>query len=132
MKEPVWVLHEVVIAVHQSLLAEHGGAPGIRDETLLESALNRPRQRFEYSDEPSIFDLAASYCYGLANNHPFVDGNKRIALTIAALFLELNGYSLTAPEPNAVVIIEELAAGNLSEDDLSTWFGECSIYNANA
>ncbi|MEW8693104.1 MAG: type II toxin-antitoxin system death-on-curing family toxin [Candidatus Thiodiazotropha endolucinida] len=130
MKEPVWVLHEIVIAVHQSLLAEHGGAPGIRDETLLESALNRPRQRFEYSDETSIFDLAASYCYGLANNHPFVDGNKRIALTIAAVFLELNGYSLTAPEPNAVVIIEELAAGNLSEDDLSTWFGECSISNA--
>ncbi|MEW8659539.1 MAG: type II toxin-antitoxin system death-on-curing family toxin [Candidatus Thiodiazotropha endolucinida] len=130
MKEPVWVLHEIVIAVHQSLLAEHGGAPGIRDESLLESALNRPRQRFEYSDEPSIFELAASYCYGLANNHPFVDGNKRIALTIAALFLELNGYSLTAPEPNAVVIIEELAAGNLSEDDLSTWFGECSISNA--
>ncbi|MEW8618433.1 MAG: Fic family protein [Candidatus Thiodiazotropha endolucinida] len=63
MKEPVWVLHEVVIAVHQSLLAEHGGAPGIRDESLLESALSRPRQRFEYSDEPSIFDLAASYCY---------------------------------------------------------------------
>ncbi|MBT3043739.1 MAG: type II toxin-antitoxin system death-on-curing family toxin [Candidatus Thiodiazotropha sp. (ex Codakia orbicularis)] len=130
MKEPVWVLHEVVIAVHQSLLAEHGGAPGIRDESLLESALSRPRQRFEYSDEPSIFDLAASYCYGLANNHPFVDGNKRIALTITALFLELNGYSLTAPEPNAVVIIEELAAGNLSEDDLSSWFGECSISNA--
>ncbi|MBT3056164.1 MAG: type II toxin-antitoxin system death-on-curing family toxin [Candidatus Thiodiazotropha sp. (ex Codakia orbicularis)] len=130
MKEPVWVLHEVVIAVHQSLLAEHGGAPGICDESLLESALSRPRQRFEYSDEPSIFDLAASYCYGLANNHPFVDGNKRIALTITALFLELNGYSLTAPEPNAVVIIEELAAGNLSEDDLSSWFGECSISNA--
>jgi death-on-curing protein len=130
MKDPVWVLHEVVIAVHQCLLAEHGGTPGIRDEALLDSALNRPRQRFEYSDEPSIFDLAASYCYGLANNHPFVDGNKRIALTIAALFLELNGYSLIAPEPNAVVIIEELASGNLSEDDLSTWFGECCISNA--
>ncbi|MFI0415237.1 MAG: type II toxin-antitoxin system death-on-curing family toxin [Candidatus Thiodiazotropha sp.] len=130
MKEPVWVLHEIVIAVHQSVLAEHGGAPGTRDEGRQESALNRPRQRFGYSDEPSIFDLAASYCYGLANNHPFVDGNKRIALTIAALFLELNGYSLTAPEPNAVVIIEELAAGNLSEDDLSSWFGECSISNA--
>ncbi|MCG7869894.1 MAG: type II toxin-antitoxin system death-on-curing family toxin [Candidatus Thiodiazotropha taylori] len=130
MKEPVWVLHEVVIAVHQSLLAEHGGAPGIRDETLLESALNRPRQRFEYTDESSIFDLAASYCYGLASNHPFVDGNKRIALTIAAVFLELNGFSLTAPEPNAVVIIEQLAAGKLSEDDLSAWLGECSISKA--
>ncbi|MES9824457.1 MAG: type II toxin-antitoxin system death-on-curing family toxin [Candidatus Thiodiazotropha endolucinida] len=130
MKEPVCVLHEVVIAVHQTLLAEHGGALGVRDETLLESALNRPRERFEYTDEPSIFDLAASYCYGLANNHPFVDGNKRIALTIAAMFLELNGYSFDAPEPNTVVIIEELAAGNISEKDLSSWFGEYSNSNA--
>ncbi|MES9863138.1 MAG: type II toxin-antitoxin system death-on-curing family toxin [Candidatus Thiodiazotropha sp. LLP2] len=130
MKEPVWVLHEVVIAVHQSLLAEHGGASGIRDEALLDSALNRPRQRFEYSDAPSIFDLTASYCHGLANNHPFIDGNKRIALTIAALFLELNGYSLIASEPSAVVIIEELAAGNLPEDDLSTWFREYCVSNA--
>jgi death-on-curing protein len=129
MKEPVWVLHELVIAVHQTLLAEHGGAIGIRDGTLLESALNRPKQRFEYTDETSIFDLAASYCYGLANNHPFVDGNKRIALTIAAVFLELNGYSLDAPETDAVVIIEELAAGNISEEDLASWFKEYSISN---
>ena len=78
MKEPVWVLSEVVTAIHQELLAEHGGALGIRDEALLESALNRPRQHFEYADDPSIFDLASSYCYGLANNHPFIDGNKRI------------------------------------------------------
>jgi len=68
MKEPDWVLAEVVTAVHQMLLAEHGGAPGIRDHTLLESALNRPRQRFEYANDSSIFDLAASYCYGLASN----------------------------------------------------------------
>ena len=130
MKEPVWVLQDVVIAVQQILLAEHGGAPGIRDETLLASALNRPRQRFEYADELSIFDLAASYCYGLANNHPFVDGNKRIALTIAALFLELNSYSLDAPEADAVVIIEPLAAGKLSEEELSVWFSEYSISDA--
>lgn len=114
------------MAVHQMLLAEHGGAPGIRDEALLESALNRPRQRFEYADDPSIFDLAASYCYGLAKNHPFVDGNKRMALTISAIFLEINGYTLGAPEPDAVVIIEELAAGNLPEADLSIWFREWS------
>ncbi|MES9946097.1 MAG: type II toxin-antitoxin system death-on-curing family toxin [Candidatus Thiodiazotropha sp.] len=130
MKEPVWVLQDVVTAVQQILLAEHGGAPGIRDETLLESALNRPRQRFEYADELSIFDLAASYCYGLANNHPFVDGYKRIALTIAALFLELNSYSLDTPEADAVVIIEALAAGKLSEEDLSVWFSEYSIADA--
>ena len=129
MREPVWVLPEVVMAVHQMLLAEHGGALGIRDENLLESALNRPRQRFDYDDDPSIYDLAASYCYGLANNHPFVDGNKRIALTIASLFLEINGYSHNAPEPDAVVTIEDLAAGNLTEEDLSNWFRQYSISN---
>ena len=124
------MLPEVVIAVHQMLLAEHGGAPGIRDERLLESALNRPRQHFEYADDPSIFDLAASYCYGLANNHPFVDGNKRIALTIAAIFLEINGYCLDAPEPDAVVMVEGLAAGRLTEEALSRWFSEQSFPNA--
>ncbi|MGY6276142.1 type II toxin-antitoxin system death-on-curing family toxin [Methylomonas sp. MgM2] len=130
MKEPFWILPEVVTSVHQLLLEEHGGALGIRDAALLESALNRPRQRFEYADNPSIFDLAASYCYGLANNHPFIDGNKRIALTIAAMFLEINGYSFNASEPEAVVIIEELAAGNLAEESLSDWFLKCSISNA--
>ena len=130
MKEPAWVLPEVVTAVHQMLVAEHGGALGIRDETLLESALNRPRQRFEYADDPSIFDLAASYCYGLANNHPFVDGNKRIALTVAAIFLGINGYFLDAPEPDTVVVIENLAAGRLTEEALSRWFSEHSFPNA--
>jgi len=130
MKEPDWVLAEVVTAVHQMLLAEHGGTPGIRDHTLLESALNRPRQRFEYADDSSIFDLAASYCYGLASNHPFVDGNKRIALTVAAIFLEINGYFLDSPEPDAVVVIKDLAAGKLTEEDLSRWFSEHSFPNA--
>jgi death-on-curing protein len=83
MNEPIWLLPEIVISVHQMLLAEHGGASGIRDETLLDSALNRPRQRFAYSDTLSIYELASSYCYGLAKNHPFVDGNKRVALTVA-------------------------------------------------
>ncbi len=129
MNEPVWVLAGVVTAVHQMLLAEHGGAPGTGNKALLESALNRPRQRFEYANDPSIFDLAASYCYGLVKNHPFIDGNKRIALTVAAIFLELNGYSLDAPEPNAVIIIEELASGRLTEEDLSQWFSEYSISN---
>ena len=130
MKEPDWVLAEVVTAVHQMLLAEHGGAPGIRDHTLLESALNRPRQRFEYADDSSIFDLAASYCYGLASNHPFVDGNKRIALTVAAIFLEINGYFLDSPEPDTVVVIKDLAAGRLTEEDLSHWFSEHSFPKA--
>lgn len=130
MKEPIWVLRETVIAVHQMLLAEHGGLPGIRDETLLDSALSRPQQSFAYSDQPSIFDLAASYSYGLALNHPFVDGNKRIALTVAAIFLELNSYSLDATEAEAVITFEHLAAGKLTEKQLSSWFENSSFSNA--
>ena len=130
MNEPVWVLREVVITVHQMLLAEHGGLLGIRDEALLDSALNRPKQRFAYDDEFSLFDLAASYSYGLAKNHPFMDGNKRIALSVGAIFLELNGYSLDAPEPEAVVIFEQLAAGDLTVEDLANWFKVSSILNS--
>lgn len=127
MNEPVWVLPDVVTAVQQMLVAEHGGLSGVRDAALLDSALNRPRQHFAYSNKTSIFDLAASYSYGLAKNHPFIDANKRVALTVAALFLELNGYSLDATEPETVVIIEQLAAGHLSEENLSIWFKDSSI-----
>jgi len=130
MKEPKWILPEIVIAVHQMLLAEHGGSPGIRDKALLDSALHRPRQRFQYANDSSVFDLAASYCHGLANNHPFLDGNKRIALTIAAIFLEINGFSLDATEPEAVLVIEGLAAGDVTEEDLSRWFREHCVSNA--
>ena len=80
-----------------------------------------------YSNETSIFDLAASYSYGLAKNHPFIDANKRDALTVATLFLELNGYSLDATEPETVVIFDQLAAGHLSEENLSIWFKDSSI-----
>jgi death-on-curing protein len=127
MNEPVWVLHEVAIAIHQVLLAEHGGLPGIRDEALLESALHRPKQRFSYDNDFCMFDLAASYSYGLAKNHPFMDGNKRIALSVGAVFLELNGYSLNAPEAEVVIIFEQLAAGDLTEEDLANWFKASSI-----
>ncbi|MGH8498967.1 MAG: type II toxin-antitoxin system death-on-curing family toxin [Methylococcales bacterium] len=130
MNEPLWVLPKVVIAVHQMLLAQHGGLLGIRDEALLDSALNRPKQRFAYDNDFSIFDLAASYSYGLAKNHPFMDGNKRIALSVGAIFLELNGYSLNAPEAETVVIFEQLAAGDLTEEDLANWFKVSSIQNA--
>ncbi len=129
MNEPVWILPQLVMAVHQMLLEEHGGLSGIRDETLLDSALNRPKQRFAYDDKSSVYDLAASYSYGLAKNHPFIDGNKRIALSIGAVFLELNGYSLDAPEAEAVVVFEQLAAGDLSEEDLANWFKDSSISN---
>ena len=130
MTDPVWILPEVVIAVHQMLIAEHGGSPGIRDRGLLESALNRPQQRLSYGNDSSIFDLAASYSYGLAQNHPFVDGNKRVALTTAGVFLELNGFSLDAKEAEASVIFEQLAAGTLTEERLSRWFEDASIPSA--
>jgi len=129
MKEPIWVLPDVAINVHQMLLAEHGGLSGIRDETLLDSALFRPQHLFAYNDPISIFDLAASYSYGLALNHPFVDGNKRTALTVAAIFLEINGYSLNAKEPETVVTFERLASGLLTETQLALWFKDSSILN---
>jgi death-on-curing protein len=127
MKEPRWVLKGVVVAVHRLLIDEHGGRPGIRDEVLLESALSRPRQRFSYEPESTLFDLAAAYGFGLAKNHPFIDGNKRAALAIAALFLELNGFSLDAPEPEAVVMIENLAASNLSESEFALWLRDSAM-----
>ncbi|QYZ67174.1 MAG: death-on-curing protein [Gammaproteobacteria bacterium (ex Lamellibrachia satsuma)] len=130
MSEPVWVLPGVVLAVHQMLIAEHGGISGTRDEALLDSALNRPQQRLAYSTDSTIFELAASYGYGLAGNHPFIDGNKRVALSVIAIFLELNGYSLDAQEAETVVIIEQLAAGQLTEDDLSIWLRKSTVIKA--
>ena len=99
----------------------------MRDETLLDSALNRPQQHYAYAADISIFDLAASYSYGLSKNHPFIDGNKRVALSTAAVFLELNGYSLDAPEPETVLVFKQLAGGDLSETELSSWFKNSSV-----
>lgn len=120
-EEPAWVLPEVVRAIHQILLAEHGGLPGIRDEALLDSALARPRQRLTCNPDVTLFLLAASYSFAIARNHPFVDGNKRVALTLAAVSLELNGYSLDASEPETVVMYEGLADGSVNEEILARW-----------
>ncbi|MCF7984123.1 MAG: type II toxin-antitoxin system death-on-curing family toxin [Thiohalocapsa sp.] len=130
MKEPEWVMPEVVLAVHQMLVAEHGGLPGIRDQALLDSALARPRQKAAYESDASIFELAAGYSDGLARIHPFMDGNKRIALTIAAVFLELNGLTLNAPEADAVIVYQQLAAGELEEEALAEWMRDSSIAHA--
>ena len=130
MKEPIWVMPELVLAVQQMLVAEHGGLPGIRDQALLDSALTRPQQKATYETVTDILELAAAYSYGLARNHPFVDGNKRIALTIAAVFLELNGLTLNAPEAEAVIMYQRLAAGELEEDRLAEWLRDSSISNA--
>lgn len=125
--KPRWVLPEVVTAIHQMLIAEHGGLPGIRDKGLLDSALARPRQQAAYGKKNSIFQLAAACSFGLARNHPFVDGNKRIALTVAAVFLEINGHTLNAPEAEAVIIYQQLADGTLTEEALAEWLRASSV-----
>jgi len=120
MKEPRWVQHTVVLALQERLVAEFGGEPGLRDAGLLESALTRPRNRWEY-EKAEIFELAAGYAFGLARNHPFLDGNKRIAFTMAALFLELNGQRFAAGEAEAVVQTLALASGELDEAGYAAW-----------
>ena len=121
---------ELVLAAHRMLVSEHGGLSGVRDHALLDSALARPQQKAAYESDADIFELAAAYSYGLARNHPFADGNKRIALTIAAVFLELNGFTLNAPEAEAVIMYQQLAAGELQEDGLAEWLRDSSITNA--
>ena len=121
MKQPNWLLMDAVISVHGMLVVEHGGAAGVRDQGLLESALARSQNRLAYDDKATIFDLAASYAYGLARNHPFVDGNKRIAITAAAMFLADNGYSFVPEKMDALKMFLALAAGEVAEDVLSRW-----------
>ena len=120
MSEPVWLAEKIVLALHAELIARHGGLGALRDTGLLASALARPRNLFAYG-EPSLFQLAAAYCFGLVRNHAFVDGNKRIGLAAADVLLQLNGHELTAPETEAVVAIRDLAAGELDEAGLARW-----------
>ena len=120
MKEPVWVRRDVVLAYHERLLSEHGGAIGLRDEGQFESALGRPENLFAYG-RPTLFALAASYAFGLVKNHPFIDGNKRIGFGTATLFLELNALHFDAPEVEVVLRTLALAAGEMTEVAYSKW-----------
>jgi death-on-curing protein len=120
MKEPVWVLRETVFALQEELLAQFGGSAGVREEHLLDSALARPQHLFAYG-QPGLFDLAASYAFGLVKNHAFVDGNKRIGFTVATLFIQLNGYRFVADEADAVVRTLALAAGEMTESAYAEW-----------
>jgi len=120
VRAPVWVLPEVVRALHEQLLAEFGGASGIRDEGLLLSALARPPKLFAYG-KATHFAMAAAYCHGIVKNHPFVDGNKRTGFAVTVLFLELNGHVFRASEADAVVQVLALAAGALSGGRGATW-----------
>ena len=118
----VWVTLAVAMAAHAEQIAEHGGGgDALRDRGLFESAMARPQQLAHYG-EPDAAALAAAYAYGLARNHPFVDGNKRIAAVVSETFLLLNGYSLNATDAELVVAFLEMAAGSLAEDELADWF----------
>jgi death on curing protein len=116
----IWLDRRSVEAFHGEQLAEFGGLAGLRDEGALESALARPMNLAAY-EEPSLFELAAAYAFGIARNHPFVDGNKRTALVASFAFLELNGVTVNAREEDAVVAFVGLAAGKLSQKELSSW-----------
>ena len=125
MTEPVWVLPEAIRALHERLLSEFGGASGVRDEGMLESALSRPGNQFSYGS-PTIHDLAAAYAFGLVRNHPFVDGNKRIGFATAILFLEINGYRFSASEVDVTVQTLALAAHELDEAGYAAWLANNS------
>ena len=113
--------------MHEELIAEHGGGEGLRDPGLLSSVLVRPRNRRVYGRSTSIFDLAAVYGAGIVRNHPFIDGNKRVALMVIYVFLEMNGYRLESPEVEAVGIMLALAAGEVDERALSGWLEQYSV-----
>jgi len=120
MTEYIWLLESVIHAVHDEQIAEHGGLEGTRDINLLRSALARPENLVAYS-RSDVFELAASYGYGIAKNHPFNDGNKRTAFLATELFLYLNNYSLNADDGECVLIMLQLAEGKISEEGFSQW-----------
>jgi len=122
MNEPVWLEPALIVAVHEAQLAEHGGAAGVRDAGLLDSALARPQQLWNYAESrPNMATLAAADGFGIARNHPFVDGNKRSALVAMETFLNLNGWELTASNLDCVQEMLALAAGDRTEIQLAAW-----------
>jgi death-on-curing protein len=125
MSEPIWIEDELVLAIHDRQLIEHGGAEGLRDEALLQSALGRPLNHSAY-ESSGIVELAPKYTAGIVQNHPFIDGNKRTGFIVGVLFLELNGYRFTASEEAAAQAVLELAAGTLEEK------GFCEFLRANS
>ena len=120
MIDPIWVDERVALALHDAALIEAGGASGVRDADLLRSALDRPRNKYAYG-ETDLAALAAAYAFGLAKNHAFIDGNKRTAFLVAAFFLAKNGELLDPDEAHAVLVMEGLAAGTVSEAELTEW-----------
>jgi len=126
MNEPDWITKDILLAVHAELLNRFGGLSGIRDEGLLDSALNRPKHLLSYGS-PTLFQVAASYSHEIVKNHPFLDGNKRTGFMSAYIFLGVNGWSLEAPEEEAVLTTLALAAGETSEEAYATWLERTSV-----
>jgi death-on-curing protein len=120
----VWLERQAIELLHAESLADHGGLPGLRDEGLLESALARPRNLHAYEDVTDVPSLAACYGVALAKNHPFNDGNKRIAFIAAVLFAELNGFRVLADQADAAAVMLAVADGHLGQDELATWIRE--------
>ena len=125
--EPRWLVKADVIELHDYVLARTGGSSGLRDDGLLESALSRPLNRWSYEGVEDIRDLAATYGIGLAKNHPFIDGNKRAAFLGVGVFLELNGWMLTATDEDAVTTFYAVAASQMDEDALAVWVRANSV-----
>ncbi len=125
-REPIWVHRDVLEAVHGELIAEHGGLTGLRDGGLLDSALARPLHIFHYGTD-DLFAPAAAYTMGLARDHPFADGNKRVALVAAYIFLSRNGFSLRLAEAETVIVMNRVAAGTLGETELADLFRGASV-----
>ncbi|MGE0666843.1 MAG: type II toxin-antitoxin system death-on-curing family toxin [Sphingomonadales bacterium] len=121
-----WLSRRMVDAFHAESLTRFGGAPGVRDEGLLESALARPLNAAAYNPDASVFDLAALYCIGIIKNHPFTDGNKRTGLLAGRVFLSLNGYRFTPNEAQTVLMILAAAASEIDEPALAKWFADNS------
>ena len=122
MSEPIWIVEEEALAIHNRQLAEHGGIEGVRDPGLLSSALARPRHLLAYSKvQPAITTLAAAYGYGIAKNHPFLDGNKRTAYVVCRSFLIQNGHDIEATQEAKYITFLKLAEGRLSEEELAEW-----------
>lgn len=126
MNEPLWISEEIVLAIHQDQIRQHGGSLGVRDENLLAASLARPRHLFAYG-QPDLFDLAAAYGYGLAKNHPFIDGNKRTAFMAMYVFLGLNRYLLEVPEMEVVQMMERLATDRETQESLAQWLRKNSV-----
>jgi death-on-curing protein len=123
VKQPIWLNREDCLAIHEMMLAQHGGLSGVRDEGLLESALSKPRNLFAYSS-PALPEMAASYAAGIILNHPFLDGNKRTGFMLAATFLELNGLEFTATEESVVEMTLALASGKMKQSAYAKWLNE--------